>query len=537
MTVKIVGSAKSRKFAVSVSVLALLGTIFSVSAQADDDRKKKDDRSKRVIELANPSGVVITPSSTSLTITFNRVPNASSYTVRVYQGTSGERLVGQPRTMFNPGNSVTGLTPSTDYRVSVQAIGDKTRYSNSDDPRKFRTRTTAVNTPFSITWNSNCPDALLCTPASGGQNFYISGDSIAAAVLPSQPGWSFTNWLSDNPNVSATFPSTPQSPFGNVTFTAQRSLVSYNVTWNLACPTGAVCTPGTGGTAVYTAGQAITPQSTPSRSGFTFKEWLSSNTAVASTASSTPLSPYGNLTFTAEWTANVVPPAPDPVTPGGDGLSEATAGTSAFQIKRDFPASTDGLYWVKNSNINSGQPFKIYADMVTDGGGWTLLVANSSQSWTYAQAQKVNETNPPSNPNNLSALGGKYSILEFGDYIKRASSGFQYRMDAVNPGTCGGIWTANSAYSFVSASKNNINITLNIKWGDWNYNPSGIEERMPCLVESAQALLTTSLDNSSDWWGTLIQADTWEAPGLITVPWIASLSGCDRPNIIWYWVR
>lgn len=57
-----------------------------------------------------------------------------------------------------------------------------------------------------------------------------------------------------------------------------------------------------------------------------------------------------------------------------DGLSPNTASTSAYQIKQDYPSSTDGIYWIKNGSINSGKPFKIYADMTTDGGGWMLVL-------------------------------------------------------------------------------------------------------------------------------------------------------------------
>ena len=59
--------------------------------------------------------------------------------------------------------------------------------------------------------------------------------------------------------------------------------------------------------------------------------------------------------------------------PPPSGLSSATAGTSAYQIKQAYPSSTDGVYWITNSNINGGTPFQMYADMTTDGGGWMLL--------------------------------------------------------------------------------------------------------------------------------------------------------------------
>ena len=139
----------------------------------------------------------------------------------------------------------------------------------------------------------------------------------------------------------------------------------------------------------------------------------------------------------------------------GDGLSSETAGVSAWQIKRDYPASPDGIYWIKNSAINGGAPFQIYADMKTEGGGWTLIVANSIYNWTLSEALLNNQNNPPTDPTDLVLQGGKYSILSYADYIKKSSSGFQYRIDAQKLGTCGGIWTANRAYSFTSTSNSN----------------------------------------------------------------------------------
>jgi hypothetical protein len=64
------------------------------------------------------------------------------------------------------------------------------------------------------------------------------------------------------------------------------------------------------------------------------------------------------------------------VNTNNNGLSAASAGKNAKEIKQNYPAAVDGIYWITNPNINSGTPFQIYADMTTDGGGWMLL--NSS---------------------------------------------------------------------------------------------------------------------------------------------------------------
>jgi hypothetical protein len=215
-----------------------------------------------------------------------------------------------------------------------------------------------------------------------------------------------------------------------------------------------------------------------------------------------------------------------------DGTSSSRPGSSAFQIKQSYPCSEDGIYWIANQNINGGTPFKIYADMTRNGGGWTLIVANSVNQWTYAQAQSVNAGNPPTDLYNLSAQGGKYSILSYADYIKKSASGFQYRIEAETLGESGGIWTSNQEYSFVSNSNSNTDITLNQKFGTWEYAGAGIEARMPYLVDSPQALITTSSDPSDQWWGTLVQADTWNNA---VVPWI--WMGVDEPSYVWYWVR
>jgi hypothetical protein len=225
-----------------------------------------------------------------------------------------------------------------------------------------------------------------------------------------------------------------------------------------------------------------------------------------------------------------------------DGLSPNTASSSAYQIKQDYPNSTDGFYWIKNSNINGGAPFKIYADMTTDNGGWTLILKNSSNSvWTYANSINYNNNIPFTSTADITSTSTvSYSIIAWADFIKRSSSGFQYMIDAGSRRSFGGIWTANAAYSFLSTSNANTNISLNTKFGNWNYvsNNNGIAERMPFRTTTAgagTAYLTLS-SGTGNWWGTMISNNSTYAPS----PWISDAGGGTvnySPGIIWYWVR
>ena len=65
----------------------------------------------------------------------------------------------------------------------------------------------------------------------------------------------------------------------------------------------------------------------------------------------------------------------------GDGTTTATAGSSCWGIKQQYPASASGIFWLSTPALD--RPGQYYCDMTTDGGGW-VLIGRGRNGWTFS---------------------------------------------------------------------------------------------------------------------------------------------------------
>ena len=159
-----------------ITALTLLSSFSGALSPAhSSEGNSSEGNSKRVTRLAAPNGVVTVPASTSTVLRFTAVPNATSYKVRVYAA-KGENPL---RTIapFNSGDSVSALTPNSTYKITVQAIANGVRYSNSEESRKVSVTTLTVTT-------GTCANGGTCIVGDrgpgGGIVYYVAATNFTS---------------------------------------------------------------------------------------------------------------------------------------------------------------------------------------------------------------------------------------------------------------------------------------------------------------------------------------------------------------------
>ena len=149
-----------------------------------------------------------------------------------------------------------------------------------------------------------------------------------------------------------------------------------------------------------------------------------------------------------------------------DGLTSATASRSAYQIKQDFPGSTDGLYWIANSNINSGTPFQIYADMTTDGGGWMILNVGAGNS-------TAPERSTLTSPNTLGYLP-RTTVIELAEECTEvqlrsgdSSVSYGHKTTSTSPLAIGALKNTSNDVNGAGTWANGASSTFVVNLGSW----------------------------------------------------------------------
>jgi len=209
------------------------------------------------------------------------------------------------------------------------------------------------------------------------------------------------------------------------------------------------------------------------------------------------------------------------------GVYENNPAKSGYDILQNNKSVPSGSYWVKTSTMSSAQ--KMYVDMVTAGGGWTLIVCSETQgsAWNSTTVLSLNSSTP--------SITSNYSILSLANSLKTNLSGkLNYRIDAETMGTWGGIWEADFDNTFIATDMSNEVATNLVRWSTWSINStvgsnSSVSNRMPWIGTGNQTLSTWN--NTGSWWGTLVS----KYNGYNPAPYISPQK--QQPGIIWYWVK
>ena len=236
------------------------------------------------------------------------------------------------------------------------------------------------------------------TPADPINKVKLPGESVGSLADIERSGYTFTGWNTAKNGTGTTYTESTKMPSSNTQLWSQWDVNSYTITF---APNGGSVTPTS---KTFTINDSISLP-TPTRTGYTFSGWKVTEKADVSnwtlndvyTGTSIPAGKYGNVTVTAQWTANKIT-----VKFSGNG---ATGGTTADQVftydsaqalrangfTRAYTVTYNGNFSGKTPTLGATSQTATYTFK-----NWNNAAAGNG-SYTYTNGQTV------TNPNGVSS--------------------------------------------------------------------------------------------------------------------------------------
>ncbi|BAR52368.1 repeat protein [Tannerella forsythia KS16] len=205
-----------------------------------------------------------------LPLTINNEPTKPGWTFTGWTGGAGA-----------DGGKVITIPNNTHANQSYTATWSSIAYTITFNPNG------GVNPTIQPNWTSYDMSKL---PLSG------------VSVTPTRTGYTFNGWTGHgltNHKAPFTIASTTNGVPGNLTYTAQWTLDTYNLNYDLGGGTVATANPAT-----YTYTTSTITLNNPTRTGYTFAGWTGTGIVGTSMSVQIPQGSVGHRSYTATWTAD-----------------------------------------------------------------------------------------------------------------------------------------------------------------------------------------------------------------------------------------